>query len=83
MGKSQSKLSPEQLSDLQKNTYCESSQPDPLVLCHQLTPITVDKRELQQWYTDPQRSDPFISQKTVPQVQGLPQGLSLWPARQG
>ena len=38
MGKSQSKLSPEQLSDLQKNTYCESSQPDPLVLSHQLTP---------------------------------------------
>ena len=49
MGKSQSKLSPEQLSDLQKNTYCESPQQDPLVLSHQLTPITVDKRELQQW----------------------------------
>ena len=25
MGKNQSKLSPEQLSDLQKNTYCESA----------------------------------------------------------
>ena len=25
MGKNQSKLSPEQLSDLQKNTYCEST----------------------------------------------------------
>ncbi len=25
MGKNQSKLSPEQLSDLQKNTYCKSA----------------------------------------------------------
>lgn len=37
MGKNQSKLTPEQLSDLQRNTYC--------------TYVTnkVDRKELQQW----------------------------------
>ena len=37
MGKAQSKLSPEQLSDLQKHTYCERSQQIPHNLFHQLT----------------------------------------------
>lgn len=49
MGKSQSKLSPEQLSDLQKHTYCESPRQILFALSHQLTATPVDKRELQQW----------------------------------
>ena len=49
MGKSQSKLTPEQLSDLQKHTYCPSyliplRSPQSLY-----PPLSVDKRELQQW----------------------------------
>jgi hypothetical protein len=49
MGKAQSKLSPEQLSDLQKNTYCEWLQQTLCDMSHQLTATAVDKRELQQW----------------------------------
>lgn len=49
MGKSQSKLSPEQLADLQKNTYCKPV--NLLVQYHQsnLSHPEVDKKELQQW----------------------------------
>lgn len=51
MGKSQSKLSPEQLADLQKNTYCTWN---PLVTQrHWLYAYPpVDKKELQAWCDD-------------------------------
>jgi len=45
MGKSQSKLSAEQLADLQKNTYCVSTS----FSSYKSHTITVDKKELQQW----------------------------------
>ncbi len=47
MGKSQSKLSPEQLADLQKNTYCQSFGLRSFY--HQAYIYLVDKKELQQW----------------------------------
>ena len=40
MGKNQSKLTPEQLSDLQRNTYCTS------------VTDKVDRKELQQWWVN-------------------------------
>ncbi len=46
MGKSQSKLTPEQLQDLQKNTYCMST----FHRQHSANYLPVDKKELQQWY---------------------------------
>lgn len=54
MGKSQSKLSNEELAELQKNTYCEPrihilSQLAVQTLIHD----TVDKKELQQWVSFP------------------------------
>jgi hypothetical protein len=50
MGKSQSKLSSEQLADLQKHTYCMYSPTHRIhrtPIAHSL--VTVDKKELQQW----------------------------------
>lgn len=65
MGSSQSKLSPEQLADLKKITYCKLPQ---WTLSVPLVPsvyhITVDRNELQQWLADSSRSTPLISQKT-------------------
>lgn len=55
MGKSQSKLSPEQLADLQKHTYCEFLRH---LRSAQLTlhRTAVDKKELQQWYTEREKN---------------------------
>lgn len=51
MGKSQSKLSAEELQELQKNTYCKHSPSHSLSLGSQLTSVrAVDKKELQQWF---------------------------------
>jgi hypothetical protein len=48
MGKAQSKLSSEELADLQKNTYCTSSLASPAHR-HTANCLKVDKKELQQW----------------------------------
>lgn len=51
MGKNQSKLSSEDLADLQKNTYCEFSARCGIwttLICSCAT--SVDKKELQSWY---------------------------------
>ena len=48
MGNKQSKLSPEELQELTKNTYCMSSPTHISTLAHRL--FLVDKKELQQWY---------------------------------
>ena len=57
MGKSQSKLTPEQLSDLQKNTYCQSCILPHTSVLSLYSHALVDKRELQQW---------LVSTSTVP-----------------
>ena len=50
MGKLQSKIPQEQLSELQRDTDCElASQQDASVLSHRLTATAGTKRELQQW----------------------------------
>ena len=49
MGNGQSKLSPEQISDLRKHTHCEGFRQIPYNLPHQLTVTLVDRRDLQQW----------------------------------
>jgi hypothetical protein len=50
MGKNQSKLSSEDLADLQKNTYCEFFARSRLRLNADTFGSLVDKKELQSWY---------------------------------
>lgn len=64
MGRSASKLSPEDLNQLQRDTYCALSK---LPRQHySLTdPFKVDKKELQQWYVSPSpvHSDPDLTER--------------------
>ena len=72
MGKSQSKLSAEQLADLQKNTYC---------LCLPVSPVTnlMQSQSTRKNYSNGLFIQWIATYQLTPfQVQGIPQGLSIW-----
>ena len=72
MGKSQSKLSAEQLADLQKNTYC---------VCLLVSPVTklMQPQSTRKNYSNGLFIHWIATYQLTPfQVQRIPQGLSVW-----